>query len=361
MAFVVCLVLGSLPRRHVGLRLTPNLWTLAHGAPGVGRAVLPSLSTPNLATFMTGVPPEQHGLWGRRVMVDGAVRRAADVGPAVPTMFDLCRASGVGSVGLAVDEATFGAGGFHRADLHWPTDSVPHSGGASTAEDTVARVLDGLEHLHDGQSGLLVATMNGASGTVNGHGPDSPEGAAALAELDSDVAMIVRTVRRRWSDTVLVLVSDHDQLTVTERVPLDVCALETELMERTGAPVTVLVDGDAAIVQWASAPAIAGPTLRSIYRRHASIDGSTRLSSTVHLLWAAPGALFDSNERKGRLAAWGGPHTRGQLAIVSGGHESVEAIRENARRGPVPATRWAPTIAAVLGLSQHRPAASLAR
>src|SRR6476619_4552439 len=91
---VVLLVLDAQPHRHVSAEVTPVLAGLvAEGgaAPSGGRAVLTSATYPNHASFATGTDAVGHGLYANHVVRDGRVRRAYDVGPSAPTLFDACR------------------------------------------------------------------------------------------------------------------------------------------------------------------------------------------------------------------------------------------------------------------------------
>jgi|SRR5690349_4141940 len=84
---VLFLVLDGMPARHVGRRHTPTLAALAAGggwAPMGGRAVAPSSTYPNHATFVTGVGPERHGVHGNHIVDAEGVHPASAVVGAGP-------------------------------------------------------------------------------------------------------------------------------------------------------------------------------------------------------------------------------------------------------------------------------------
>ena len=48
-----------------------------------------------------------------------------ELGPAVPTLFDACRAAGRSSAAVFGDQCLVGVTGARTADTHWPPDGVP--------------------------------------------------------------------------------------------------------------------------------------------------------------------------------------------------------------------------------------------
>jgi predicted AlkP superfamily pyrophosphatase or phosphodiesterase len=272
MPLVVCLVLDAMPRRHLGPALTPNLWTLAEGTPAAGRAMLSSSTYPNFATFATGVTPEQHGIWSNRIVVDGCVRSAAEIGPLSPTVFDLASRGGVATAAVFGDQFLVGVTGADRADLHWPIDATLPAGtmtdsfGYLIDEETGPRILGAVDALADEPNGFLLAQLNGPDTAGHRFGPDSREAAHTFADTDAWVGRIARSLRPIWDNVVLVVLSDHDQVTVTNQDPTEFGGLVPLLEERTGVRPIVVAEGDALLVNWPSVPESASPTLRSLYR-----------------------------------------------------------------------------------------------
>jgi hypothetical protein len=99
---------------------------------GGGVAVMPASTYPNHATFVTGVPPAVHGLWSSKIPgpapIDGPERvgthpplvDAWEVGPAVPTLFEVCGRGGRSSAAVLGDHHLVGAMGAGSADSCWP-------------------------------------------------------------------------------------------------------------------------------------------------------------------------------------------------------------------------------------------------
>ncbi|HEU5306942.1 MAG TPA: alkaline phosphatase family protein, partial [Acidimicrobiia bacterium] len=120
---VVFTVLDALPARHVGERCTPVLTSLAREAgrePGRARGVMTAATYPNHATFATGAGPEAHGIGTNYVPHTGGFTPAWELGPAVPTVFDACRAAGRSSAAVVGDQCLIGVMGARAADAHWP-------------------------------------------------------------------------------------------------------------------------------------------------------------------------------------------------------------------------------------------------
>jgi arylsulfatase A-like enzyme len=374
MPLVVCLVLDAMPRRHLGPALTPNLWSLAEQVPGVGRAVLSSATYPNFATFVTGVTPEHHGIWSNRIVVDGAITPSWDIGPSAPTVFHLASRAGLATAAILGDQHLVGVTGAEHADLHWPFNATLPKGAATDAygyptdEETGPRILAAIDALSTEENGFLFAQLNAPDTASHRFGPDSLEAADTFADTDAWVGRIVRSLRPVWDNVVLVVLSDHDQVTVTDTEPTSFAGLVPLLEERTGVRPVVVAEGDALLVNWQTPPPVAAPTLRSIYRSVESVEASTRISTTcssgarpaaIDILFGQSGSWFSNRPDRLLRGVHGGRHTRGQVVVASGGHPFVEALRAGVLGGPVPGTRWAPTFAAVLGLSPLRRAASL--
>ena len=64
----------------------------------------------------------------------------------------------------------------------------------------------------------------------------------------------------------------------------------------------------------------------------------------------APGRAFGFEEMGTELGTHGGPRTRSQVAVVTGGHPAVRPLAGALADRPVTAADWAPTVAALLDL-----------
>ena len=68
-------------------------------------------------------------------------------------------------------------------------------------------------------------------------------------------------------------------------------------------------------------------------------------------VWAEPRrSEFGFTGTPTRLGTHGGPRTRAQVAVVTGGHPVVESLARTVAATPVAAADWAPTIASLLGV-----------
>jgi hypothetical protein len=68
------------------------------------------------------------------------------------------------------------------------------------------------------------------------------------------------------------------------------------------------------------------------------------------LAWSTPGRAFGFEEMGTELGTHGGPRTRTQVAVVTGGHPLVAPVAAAVAARRVNAADWAPTVAALLDL-----------
>jgi hypothetical protein len=139
----------------------------------------------------------------------------------------------------------------------------------------------------------------------------------------------------RWEETVVLVVSDHDQETALDLPGIDLRALAKE----AAVDVTVSDEGSAALV--------AG-TLDGRWLAGADgVAGWEPVADDALLVWADPGRHFSPWEQPILRGIHGGVNTRSQLAMVTGGHPAVGRAAQ--RVGPRPdATAWAPLIVELL-------------
>ena len=348
---VVFLILDAMPPRHVDDDTTPTLMALAReGASAVGRAVMTSATYPNHATFATGADPVAHGLLANWVVVDGAPRPAHKVGPRVPTLFDACAAGGRSSACVVGDHRLIGVMGAARADEHWPVDgrldaSIARDRHGYAANREVLPRL--LPLLGAGAPDLLVAHLNEPDTAAHVHGPDSDAALECYRDTDACVAPIVDELRASWDDTVLFVVSDHDQETSVEDGGIDLW----HAAEQRG--LLALPEGNGSVV-WGDDPD-GGRWLDAVD----GIGGHEQARSDARIVWAEPTRWFclppgvDHGWEPGQH---GGATTRQQVAIVAGGHPAARAIASSITQRAPDAADWAPTIASALGVDL--PAAS---
>jgi predicted AlkP superfamily pyrophosphatase or phosphodiesterase len=344
---VVLLVLDAQPHRHVSPETTPVLARLAASggrAPSGGRAVLTSATYPNHASFVTGTDAVGHGLYANHVVRDGRVRRAHDVGPSSRTLFDACRDASRTAVAVFGDHHLVPVMGAAIAASHWPPDGALPAG----------RRLDDLGYLHDSETigplcaagaepfDLLVAQLNGPDTAAHLHGPDSPAAIAVYTETDGYVGQLVDALAPAWDETVLMVVSDHDQTTLDRDLdPVDLQAVA----DAAGLDVTVVLEGDGAVVVGEDPDE--GRWLLGVD----GVSGTVALAPGLRFVSAVPGRWFARAGTPAELVGiHGGLATRTQVAIVSGGHPAVPRLAAGLARRIPDAADWAVTVAELLSL-----------
>jgi hypothetical protein len=347
---VVFTVLDALPARHVGAQHTPVLTALAHeagAAPGRGRAVMTAATYPNHATFATGARPREHGIGTNFVPRTGGLTPAWELGPAVPTVFDACRAAGRSSAAVVGDQCLVGVMGARRADVHWPPDGEIPDGARRDAHgyiddsDTIVELLAAIDTRPD----LVVSQLNAPDTAAHVHGPDSEGALAAYRETDARLAVIRDHLD--WDDTVWIVVADHDQETVVEREPID---LRPAFASR-GVDLFALPEGSATVVCGDGAHEAMHwlPDVEGVEGTAPFFVADPQLEAC--LAWCVPGRTFGFAELPTEPGTHGSPRTRAQVAVVTGGHPRARHLARSAASREVSAIDWAPTIASLLDLA----------
>ena len=342
MARVVFLIVDALPSRHVTPKLMPVLSALGEeGGRSIGRAVMTSATYPNHATFATGVDPLVHRLVANWIVVDGQPRPAQDVGPIGPTIFDGCRDGGRSSAAIVGDHHLIQVMGAHRADEHWPPDGVLADDIARDGHGYAAdhEVLPRLLRALDGERpDLVVGHLNEPDTAAHVHGPDSEGAFESYRSADSSIAQIIDSLRPTWDDTVLIVVSDHDQEEVDEE-PIDLYPAAAA----TGLPLIPIPEGSAAIV-WGD-DLTNGAWLDRIdgVTDHAELRPGLRLVGCAPRRWFCPPAGFLSGPAD--RGTHGGVRTRSQVAVVAGGSQEARLLARSLNdRRQVEATEWCESI-----------------
>jgi arylsulfatase A-like enzyme len=346
---VVFLIIDGLPDRRVGHALTPRLAELAdEGARATGRSVMTSATYPNHASFATGAEPIGHRLLANWVVADGQPRPAEQVGPAVPTIFDACRSAGRSSAAIVGDQCLIAVMGAAAAGHHWPPngvvdDTVTRDGHGFIADEEVLPRL--LAVLGDGGPDLVVGHLNEPDTAGHVHGPDSAEAAACYTATDARLGTIIEAMRPQWDDTVVIVVSDHDQETASSHDPIDLYGP----IRDTGVALIAIPEGNGAVV-WGD-----DPTGGSWLDRVEGVDGHGEAWPGARLVWADPGRRFrlprGFDAGPFEPGQHGGSTTRDQVAVVAGGHPAAAAVGRAIRSQPPRAVDWAPTMAALLEVS----------
>jgi arylsulfatase A-like enzyme len=342
----VLLILDGLPARHVVPSITPTLHGLAtDGGWHVegGRSVMASSTYANHRTFITGVGPAAHGIAANE-MPDAGRRVPADQIPmTVPTVFDAVRTAGLRSELVVGDHHLVAVMGGDRADAHWPPRGAIPDGlaldelGYLDDVATMPEVLAAVDRAAD----LLVVQLNRPDTAGHLCGPDTADAHEQYRRTDDDVAEIVDALQPSWDDTVLLIVSDHDQEMVTVDEPYDLGAAA----KRAGVQARFAYDGSAAAI------ASDDPHLEAWLADEPEVASVERISPSTFVASAQPGGWFGRPGWGGLLrGVHGGESTRAQVAIVTGGAPVVAEIAASLLERRPHAADWAPTCRSLLGL-----------
>jgi hypothetical protein len=226
---VVVLLIDGLGHHNLppAAPVAPRLLALVDGGhPGASyRAItagFPSTTPTSLVSLGTGVAPGAHGVLGFTVRIPGTDRRLThtdwrdDPDPArwqpVPTQFQRAAAAGVAAT--VVSRAQYAGSGLTRAAY----------GGAGyvLADDVAAIAPRVIAELAAATGPTLIYAYHPEVDTA-GHryGLQSPEWAAAVADVD---ALVARLVDGLPADCALVITADHGQLDVPAERRFDIGA-----------------------------------------------------------------------------------------------------------------------------------------
>jgi hypothetical protein len=339
---VLLLVIDGLGARQIGPQLTPTLWKWAgEGGRSVagGRSVMTSATYPNLATLVTGVGPQQHGIDANWLVSGNEIIAAWEVGPRAPTLFEACRRGGRSSIAVLADHHLVGVTGAHMADHHWPPQGVLPEGTeldllGYAADDAVLPLI--ASAWTEGPD-LLVAHLNSPDTFAHVFGPDSAEAVEAYGKVDQRLTLLDQALRPGWEETVVVVVSDHDQELAGDQVGVDLRAIAAA----AGAEAIVVYEGSGAVIVSDRVDWLAGVD---------GVAGQMATGDRRWVVWGQPGRFFADGGLTGYRGIHGGLNTRNQLALVTGGHPAVKSIAANIGEQRPAAGDWATTTAGLLGL-----------
>jgi arylsulfatase A-like enzyme len=341
----VCVVVcDSLPARWIRPTVTPVLaeLALATGGPVPVEGVLSAATYPNHATFATGTNPIRHGVVANDVWDGQRFVPAYEVGPRTDTLFSVASAAGRPCAAVVGDQHLVGVMGLDDASRCWPpqgrvpagvpTDAYGYVTDAVVVEQA-ATALDAVE------PDLLFVHLNAPDTAAHLYGPDSIEACEHYRATDAALADLVELLRVEWDRTVVVVVNDHDAEEVTDPIPIDVVGDASA----RGIPWAVVDEGSAAVAH--RLPGAAEEPLP----RLAGQVGRRWLDVDTAVVWCAPGRWFGSSE-SGLRGVHGSLRTRGQFAVVAGGHPAAASLAGVAREVYLRAVDWAPTVAGLLGV-----------
>lgn len=341
---VVFLIEDSLPNRVVGPELTPTLWSLIERGgwhPDGGVSVLASSTYPNHASFVTGTGVAEHRIFTNDIWDGERFVCSSTIGPVGDTIFQAARRGGVSTSATLGDQTMVGVMGARNADVSWPPDGAlpPGTDTDCLGYASNAAVLEVLGSTDALDVDLAYVHFNDPDSTLHLHGPASDETRRRIREIDDDLAAVVELLEPRWEETILFVVSDHEQEAIDQSAePLDLAAL----LSWAGLPGRAHNEGTVGIVYH-------GPDTASLARLP-DIAGAIDLDDGVALVWSDPGRVFGAGN-KTLAGQHGSPRTRTQVAAVSGGHQHVPSLAARLAAGSRPqATDWAPLVASLFRL-----------
>ena len=173
--------------------------------------VFPSITFPAHTTLATGTHPDRHGIVNNQFVTPGGEElRYGTTGSALAAepLWVAAERQGVRAATFfwPISEARWQGVAPSYARVPFD-DEVPESA-------KVEQILAWLD-LPDGQRpGLIVSWWHGADGSGHQYGPDSAEVREELRAQDAELARLIAGIdaRGRWSETTLLVVSDHGML-----------------------------------------------------------------------------------------------------------------------------------------------------
>ena len=214
---------------------TPMLAALARdGVRAVAmKPAFPTLTFPNHYTLVTGLYPDHHGIVNNRMVDPASGKRFVYKDPA--TIADPAWWGGE-PVWVTVEKH-----GLHAATMFWPGSDVAIDGvrpsewmrfdGALPPAQRVDQLLRWIDLPPPRRPAFLTLYFEQVDHAGHEYGPDSPEVASALREVDRALARLVAGLRARglYGRSDLVIVSDHGMTATTrdrrtyldDLVPLD--------------------------------------------------------------------------------------------------------------------------------------------
>ncbi len=337
---VIFVVIDALPNRWVSDKWTPNLWEIAMEGgwnPRGGRAVFSTATYPNHASFVTGRDPSSHGIFVNRVWDGSEFIISSKVGPKGDTLFKAAKRAGVSSAVVVGDHNLIGVMGADHADVCWPHDGkradVPLDEFRYAADESVLDAVDSTDLL---KADFGFVHFNEPDTVCHMFGPDAMETRERIRKTDASLGTLVERCKPEWDDTVMIVVSDHDQ----ERV-VDYGFDLADVLSQKGLPGVVENEGTCAVV-------VDGPdttTLTDIDE----IEGASILDDRHTLVWGKSGHIFGP-WLEDLHGSHGSPRTSTQVAAVGGGHSKVNELASLIAKERPSAVDWAKHINGLLEL-----------
>jgi predicted AlkP superfamily pyrophosphatase or phosphodiesterase len=185
---------------------TPNIDSLvAHGSwTYEAKAQMPTVSSPNWASLIDGIPPAAHGIWSnswQRKQIKDSVYCGAKKGHVSPTIFRVLRESDKHAQIACIME-------------WWSFRRLVEPGVCSIRQRTI---LEGITDfrvptvISVRKPKFLFIHFNDVDETGHKYGHGTKEYYAAVARVDQSIGKIVKAVKRAHmlESTVFIVVADH--------------------------------------------------------------------------------------------------------------------------------------------------------
>ena len=333
-------MLDAFPFGAVQKDRTPTLSALAEEGLYIesgGEAVLSASTYPNHASLVTGTLPLEHGIFTSHSWQSGAPVAAAEVGPASRTLFEDCQDGDLRAIAAVGDQNLVGVCGASVADAHWPPrgelpDSAPRGRLGYGADRAV---VDSFDLLDPSTADFIFIQLDEIDTVRHLEGPWNAAVEDQCRATDAALGSILERVKPFWSDTVVIVVSDHDH----ESVDSGAVDLATCVQEK-GLDVRVDHDGTSALV--------VGSVEASHLLDLPAVEGVQALGGDKTLVWGKPGVQFGYDWNL--AAQHGSPRTASQLVVVGGGHPAVETLAERLQASRPRCTDWAGWVREILSL-----------
>ena len=333
-------VIDALSCQLVSKKLTPTLWKLISTGgwnPQGGKAVLSTATYPNHATFATGRLPRSHRIFTNRVWDGKQFTISSDVGPAGDTLFKATKRSGLECITVVGDHHLIGVMGAEESAKIWP----PKGKRADVALDEFqyasnSSVLDAVDAIGLVEADFGFVHFNEPDTVCHIHGPDSDEVKLRVRQTDEALGELLKRLKPMWDDTVVIVVSDHDQELVVD-YGFDL----SHALNEKGLPGIVEYEGTAALI-------FDGPSEKEL-RLIPEVEGVIFLDERNNLVWGKPGHVFGP-WLEGLYGSHGSPRCDTQVAVVGGGHPQVKQLANSITKERPMAWEWARYINDLLGL-----------
>ena len=338
-------IIDGLPHRKVSPELTPCLWRQVMGggrAPEGGLSLPVSVTYANHATFVTGADAVETNIFGNAAW-DNEVGwvPSPSVGPRLPTLFDRVAERAGRSAMVAGDHELVAQMGADAASSVWPPNGVLPSDTATCAYGYASdEAVVAATAATDLDVDLAVLHLNEPDTTNHRFGPDSSEAEEQLRSTDHAYGRLIDLLGDgRWSETVVITLSDHDHEPITDQEPVDLAAALTASEIVTDG--CVVHDGTAALIRADDLPIDA-------VRAVGGVESVAPLAPGFWMAWTQPGRSFGTRTVR-VLGQHGSPRCRTQVAGVSGGHPAARVLARRIERERPSVTDWAPLIDDLLG------------